>query len=732
MYNYVISQPMKILSRSIYILSCAALLSILQVNSALAQLNVTDNQTAQSLAQKLTGAGVTVLNATMHCQTQANGVFTTISSNLGLDSGIVLTNGVAETTPYQNGVNGASGVFASNNNGDPGDPQLTSLAGQSTHDACSLEFDVIPGGDTISFDYVFGSEEYISATCGPYNDAFAFFISGPGITGSQNMALVPGTNIPVTINSINSGVPGPGHNISGCTIMGPGSPFTQYYINNSQGTTITYQGITTVLKATHIVTPCGTYHLKLVIADAGNATYDSGVFIKAGSLQSATLKARIVNNTNTPVAAIVKNCAPATLRVRRPEKKTTPQTVKLVLGGTAINGVDYAFIADSVIIPANDTVGLVTVQGLATALNGPKTLKVFVKTLFNCSYPYDDSASVTIYDTIHAAILTPDTSVCIGDQVAIRVSGDNALSYSWTPAATLTSANAKEPTAKPSANTTYQLSINYPGMGCAAKNYLLKVKVLPVPTVSISAPDSLCLGAVLSLAANVSPAYNGYSYTWTGPNAFSSSSAQPVINTVQATASGVYTVKVKVDTSGCFATANKNFEVIVTEKPTFDNPISMCYNKPPIELLPGLNVKWYDESVQPLPGAPVISTAALANYKYFVTQTSNGCESAPAEVDVAVKVCCDGNVFIPDAFTPNGDGHNDVLKVGMSFGYSLEWFRIFNRWGQLLFESSDASHGWDGRQNGEVPELGNYFYTVRVNCVNGGVVERKGIVSLIR
>jgi hypothetical protein len=66
-----------------------------------------------------------------------------------------------------------------------------------------------------------------------------------GITGKRNLALVPGTNIPVTINSINSGTAGGGYNISTCQAMGAGSPFSQYYINNSGSTTIVYDGLTT-------------------------------------------------------------------------------------------------------------------------------------------------------------------------------------------------------------------------------------------------------------------------------------------------------------------------------------------------------------------------------------------------------------------------------------------------------------------------------------------------------
>jgi len=246
-----------------------ALFSYAQTNG---QIAVTPSQTALVLSQKLVGKGVTIKNATMTCPSVANGLFTATPGILGIDSGIVLTTGLAATQVSAFGVDGPSTFLASTNNHAPGDVVLNGLAGQTTYDACALEFDVIPQGDTLKFEYVFSSEEYINAVCGPYNDAFAFFISGPGIIGQQNMALVPGTNIPVTINSVNIGTPGHAYNIANCNAMGPGSPFTSYYIDNSHGLYLTHNGRTTVLEAIHNVMPCGVYHLKMVIADAGNAT----------------------------------------------------------------------------------------------------------------------------------------------------------------------------------------------------------------------------------------------------------------------------------------------------------------------------------------------------------------------------------------------------------------------------------------------------------------------------
>ena len=94
-----------------------------------------------------------------------------------------------------------------------GDADLDQLAGVSTYDAAVLEFDFIPASDTLTFDYVFGSEEYNEYVCGTVNDAFGFFLSGPGIAGpytngAENIALVPGTTTQVSINTVNNGTVG--------------------------------------------------------------------------------------------------------------------------------------------------------------------------------------------------------------------------------------------------------------------------------------------------------------------------------------------------------------------------------------------------------------------------------------------------------------------------------------------------------------------------------------------
>ena len=719
---------------------CWAMLLVLFIEGSsisIAQITVTPNQTAAVLAGKLAGKGVTIRYPTLNCKGVANGLFNVVSSNLGLDSGIVLTTGHAATQNGSYGVNGNSINLASNDNGMPGDVMLNALAGQSTVDACSLEFDVVPNGDTIDFSYVFSSEEYKNAVCGPYNDAFAFFISGPGISGNENMALVPGTNIPVTINTINDGLPGPIGNISNCTSMGAGAPFTSYYIDNSTGQTLTHQGLTSVLKAVHAVTPCTTYHLKITIADAGDPLYDSGVFLEAGSLQttSFTVDALLQQSPILTSPFCIKGCQPGTFRIKRSHLGPHPQTIRYSTGGDAISGYDYLPLADSVVIPANDSTADITITGLATPLNGDKTIKIYVMSPYLCMGVNNitDSASITIYDTVHIAIATPDTTICGMANVQLHVNGGyDMLTYNWSPATGLSNPGIKEPVAFPSENTTYQLTASIPGTNCPVSSANVSFNIKLTPFIQIYPDTVVCYNTSIRLIATAAAPNAYYSFNWFGPNGFSSTAGAPVINNAQPGNTGIYTIIVLNDTNGCSGSASVNVVVNTPDTPVVVSPKIICLNSVATALsAKGDNLLWYDTPTgNGDTSAPVPPTNWPEVRSYFVSQTINNCESPKAEIDVEIKRCCDGNITIPTAFTPNNDGLNDIFRPIADYGYFLFNMAVYNRWGQMVYNG--LHDGWDGNFGGRPAEVGTYFYTMTFGCIIGGTTTRKGDVTLIR
>ncbi len=215
---------------------------------------------------------------------QSVGIFNGTATNIGLEHGIVLTTG----TVFNNG----SGPHGPNNqsaagmdNNANGSAILTAYGGgNNTFNASIIEFDIIPSIDSIGFRYVFGSDEYpefAPPNNTSFNDIFAFFISGPGIVGNQNIALLPNYVGVVSINSVNA------------------ITNSAFYTNNGNGNSqpqngspdyIQYDGFTKPLVAyiTGLVVG-STYHIILGIADVQDAIYDSGIFIERCSTCTFTL-----------------------------------------------------------------------------------------------------------------------------------------------------------------------------------------------------------------------------------------------------------------------------------------------------------------------------------------------------------------------------------------------------------------------------------------------------------
>lgn len=248
-----------------------------------AQLTVSNSLTPVQLVQNvLLGNGVTATNITYNGNPIAIGSFNGSNSNIGLAGGVIMTSGNINNAPGPNNSSGASAY-----NGLPGDADLDQIMSPThSYEACILEFDFVPTSDTVKFRYVFGSDEYmeyVSPYPGGINDGFGFFISGPGISGTfsnnaKNIALIPGTALPVTMFNLNLNSNGAYYFDNG---NGLGSGGTA-----PNGTTVQYDGFTVVLTAVSAV-QCGqTYHIKLAVGDGGDGVFDSGVFLEAGSFSS--------------------------------------------------------------------------------------------------------------------------------------------------------------------------------------------------------------------------------------------------------------------------------------------------------------------------------------------------------------------------------------------------------------------------------------------------------------
>ncbi len=776
-----------------------------------AQINVTAPQTAAALAQTLVGSGVSISNPSLTCANNAQGKFNIVASNLGLDSGIILTTGQAQTTALATGCN-AIGATYTTVNGTGSDPDLAILtAPQTSEDKCILEFDFIPLGDTVKFDYVFGSCEYQFFTCS-IADVFGFFISGPGIVGpfiggAKNIALIPGTNCPVGVNTINASTSNP----CGGVTAPCAPPNNALFNNNLGGLSVAYNGFTDVLRAETAVIPCSTYHLKLAICDASDEILDSGVFIKAGSLSTnaieVKLNAGLINASGTPY--IIEGCDSAKLTIKRRILQGTiyPDTVNLQIIGTAINGVDYTTLPTQVTFAAlaSDTVKILNLYAFPDAITeGTEFLKIYV--LSGCAQFPTDSITIEVKDSLSYSLFNTDTSICLGNSVTINGQIDVGINLQWTPSTNVANPNILLTTITPTTigQVTYTATGTYGS--CTPVVKTLKITTDPIPFITPIADMEVCEGNTINISAIVSPSFN-YNFNWNpSTSLLNTNTYNPIFN---GTTSQNIVLHVESPNAKCstdepffiqvwpFAQGNISNDTLVCN----GNPVQLfvsggngqyfwypstglsCTSCPNpiasnsgstqyfavlldphgcqdtldvhVEIQPGFTMFLYNNDTTIYAGEEIKLLATGApyyywtpgNYLYYVQSNDptakpledityyvtgvNVNQKCPQVDSFHVKVITQ-DINVPNAFTPNGDGKNDVFKVFARKMITMQEFRIFNRWGQEIYSSTDITKGWDGSYKGKPQDPGVYFYTMKVNYINGKVQHIQGDITLIR
>ncbi|MBU0487141.1 MAG: T9SS type A sorting domain-containing protein [Bacteroidetes bacterium] len=240
-----------------------------------AQIQITSNLNttasgAEVLANNLVGGGVSVSNVVFVGTPAVSG----INSNSGLftnGDAIGISSGIILTTGNVLDVNGPNSSAATSTNWgfNSYDPDLNAISANEIYDCIGIELDFFSAGDNVFMELVFGSEEYPEYVNFGASDIIGIFISGPGISGTENIAVIPGTTTPICIDNINS------------------ASFSSYFNNNDNGLTdIECDGFTDVVLVSKQVTPGEIYHLKILIADGGDNILDSWLFLKSASFIS--------------------------------------------------------------------------------------------------------------------------------------------------------------------------------------------------------------------------------------------------------------------------------------------------------------------------------------------------------------------------------------------------------------------------------------------------------------
>ncbi len=483
-------------------------------NTSRAQLTVTGGNPAAALVDSLVGTGVTVSNITYTGAAASKGTYKcTGGCNLGSTSGIFLTSGNAGGTPTF-----PPNVFHSDDMGTGADAQLNAIvAPDVTLDASVLEFDFVAATDSVSFRYVFASEEYNEWVNTNFNDVFAFFVSGPGIVGTKNVAIVPGTaSTPVSIDNVNNGN-------AGGTASGP-CQNCAYYTDNvgNGGQAIFFDGFTHVLTAGFKVYPCEVYHMKFAVADVNDHIYDSGVFLEANSFSSNG-------------------------------------SIHIFANGTQYNNLDtiYACPGDVVTLSVNTATNYNWNTGANT-----QSITVTQATLFNGGHYQcailNFGVACFAYTNLWvmyvnpSATITPSgpTNLCPGDSVTLVANPGN--SYLWSNGATTQSI-----TVGTAGNYTVTVTM---GPSCSATSTPTAVTIA-APAASISGTLVVCSGINTTLTATA-----GASYLW---------STGATTQSISVGTAGPYTVTVTFN-GGCTAGATANVTVNTLPSTTITGTTPIC------------------------------------------------------------------------------------------------------------------------------------------------------------
>lgn len=740
-------------------------------------IQVDDTYTAQQLVQNVLVsnspcAGVSnfsVSGDTFSGGQNSYGYFNSGTSGFPFTEGIVLSTGNATSAVGPN-----NSLLSQGGTSWLGDSDLElALSISNSINATSLEFDFIPITNKISFDYIFSSEQYLlSATSNQcnYTDGFAFLLKpSDNSTPYQNLALVPGTNIPVKIN----------------TVRGTGSvcpQANQSFFDAFNGTNhpTNYNGQTVVMKAEADVIPGIPYHIKLVIADQGNNLYDSAIFLGGNSFNvGADLGENKLIATNNPICAgetyDLNGTIPGSntylwFRNGISTGITTPiytvtdtgdYKVEITLNGTACVAtgevtIEYSArptLTNAVLVQCDDnndgvsTFDLTKVNTIITGGNSQLSIPVFYENITDINpipnpTNYQNLTTNTVYGKVTnqfgcSAFATVNLQIAnnpIATQNPIikcdsDANKDGLIAFNLNTEATpqilsglpsglvveyyLTENDAvlqNNPLPNNYTNTTVNEQIIYArivnGSDCFGITSI-KLKIIVFTPANFNDETVyLCDGNPKRIAIA-----NGYSnYLW--------SNAATTSFTSIGTA-GNYTVTTS-NAEGCVAT--KKFIAIASGVATITSvDINDFSGNENSVLINYTGIGEYEFSLDGIhfQNNPLFTNVSEGDYLVYIKDI-NGC-GIPTPTRIFV-------LDYPRFFTPNGDSYNDFWKIKNSAKYPNMLLYIFDRYGKLITQVNSKGNGWDGTFNGYSLPADDYWFTIILE--NNRII--KGHFALLR
>lgn len=354
----------------------------------------------------------------------------------------------------------------------------------------------------------------------------------------------------------------------------------------------------------------------------------------------------------------------------------------------------------------------------------PKDTTKYYVTVSDNGCVNTDSVTVNVLQFISVK-LQPDTGICLTDSLQLTPVS-YALSYQWHASSGETILPVKYPWVKPAAQTLYYVTAN---LGKCQANDSVMVKVAPYPVAVLGQDTIICFGSRVQLKGTIT----GSTFSWSpAASLINTNTLTPIAGPSRTTA---YVLSVN-DTIGCPKPKSDTLIVTVIPPLTIDagKDTTVTPNQPvQLQASGALSYEWTPVTGlnDPFIANPVATLDnTVDSVVYRVVGSEGGCS---AEDYITVRIYKNGiDIIVPSAFTPNGDGKNDQIRP-YTYGINqLRYFSIFNRWGQVLFTTTQIGKGWDGTFNGVKQPPGTYVYQAMGVDFGGNTVFRKGTLVLIR
>ena len=742
-----------------------------------AQLTVASGMTPEQYIQGLVGGGIIISNVTYSGNANQIGTFDGANSNIGFNSGVVMAAGP---------ITGLLGTAGTVDTGQPGsglpDNDLLSVAQSvnpainSTSDAAVLEFDFVPSSNVAAFNFVFASDEYLQWINSIFNDVFAFFVSGPGISGpysspagfpdgAANVAVVPGTTTPITISTIHP-------------TLNPA-----FYINNT-GSSHSMNGFTVPIPV-ELSVQCGeTYHFKYAIADCSDDYLNTAVFLEAGSFISDAVDVTVA--TVSGDSTIVEGCTDANFIFTRPIGDVVDSLIiNYEIGGEAIEGTDYNFLPDTVIfLPGEDSV-TINLSPVQDGINeGFESVTITVELVNICGDTIVSSGIIYIGDGPILNILESDTTVlCANDSVPLGASASGGYApytFEWTdmdgnPIGTGdTIYQAISENGSIDVLVTATDYCNFSGVDTVTltQNQTLAIDTIYVGPATCE-PDGFVSAIVVG--ETTTPEHGVY-YSWLNQ----SGADGPAASVWTDLNSGWYYISV--EDAVCTTTDSAFVELLDPPIASLEaSPVQGCapllvsFDYSGSQNADGYTLSFGDGGVETSSSIQTMTNtydgAGGTNFiaQLIVTQGAVCADTTQVQILIEICGCTDANalnynllatyddgscfypvppepnVTAPNVFTPdNGDNVNEAFELNIENLSELELI-IFNRWGNIIFDEtstdpSSANPAWNGRdKNGNEVEEGIYFYKYVATGIKNEftdepapIVEGHGFIHLVR